>query len=114
VLGSRPRPGEEARSIHCRSNLNQLAKGMATYLNELGNDTWYPFPVGRGLQADDFNGAEWLASLYCTNVVPDPGVFLCPSSSDFFDSHVECWTNEKVDLEHEVGKKGGFLWRLRN
>jgi len=32
----------------------------------------------------------------------------------FFDSHVEFWTNTKIDLRRGVGMKGGPLWRLRN
>ncbi|MBL7223258.1 MAG: prepilin-type N-terminal cleavage/methylation domain-containing protein [Candidatus Brocadiae bacterium] len=70
------------RIIRCMSNLNQLAKGMASYLNELGSNCWYPYPLGRGRKADDFNGAEWLAALYWTGVIPDPGIYICPSSPD--------------------------------
>jgi len=77
----RPQRGGNGR-MRCRSDLNQLSKGMATYLNEFGNNAWYPFPLGLGRNPGDFNGAEWLASLYWTGVVPDPGVFLCPSSLD--------------------------------
>ena len=183
--------GGGGRRIRCRSNLNQIAKGMAVYLNEYGDNRWYSFPLGHGLEPDDFDGSEWLASLYWTRILPDPGVFLCPSSLDtnhngedlgsshavrgrfgsqtvsyaamhyrsltdkagnpkpgaiphdfplnepmacddtegainhgdvsngcmlvlFFDSHVEFWTNTKIDLERGVGMKGGDLWRLRN
>jgi len=175
----------------CRSNLCQLAKGMAMYLNALGDNRWYPCSLGRGFYPDDYNGAEWLASLYWTGIVTDPGLFVSPGSGDtnyagedlgthhvipgkfssqtvsyagmhyysltdkagspvagairddfppnepmasddtegtinhgtrdeggmhvlFFDSHVEFWTNTKIDLERGVGMKGGPLWRLRN
>ena len=74
--------GGGSRLVRCRSNLNQLAKGMAVYLNEFGDNRWYPFPVGQGLEPDSFDGSEWLASLYWTRILPDPGVFLCPSSPD--------------------------------
>ena len=77
---------EEARRIRCFSNLNQLAKGMATYLTEHGDNRWYPCPLGRGRNPRDYNGAEWLASLYWTGVIPDPGVFLCPSTRDANDN----------------------------
>jgi len=76
------RAREEARRIMCRGNLNQLAKGMATYLWEEGDHRWYPFPLGQGLEPDDFGGAEWLATLYWTRTIPDPGCFICPSSHD--------------------------------
>lgn len=33
---------EEARRIRARNNLNQIAKAMATYLNEHGDNRWYP------------------------------------------------------------------------
>ena len=182
---------EETRRISCRNNLNCLAKGMATYLNEYGDNRWYPFPLGQGLEPDDFDGAEWLASLYWTRTIPDPSCFICPSTTDtnhngedlgsthavrgrfgsqtvsyaamhyrsltdkagypkpgairddfppnepmacddtegtinhgtptnggmavvFFDSHVEFWTNARIDLERGVGMTGGPLWRLRN
>jgi prepilin-type processing-associated H-X9-DG protein len=38
--------------------------------------------LGRGHDPKSYNGAEWLASLYWTGYVPDPGVFICPSSGD--------------------------------
>ena len=153
------------------------------------------------VEKPDFGGAEWLANLYWTKVLPDPGVFNCPSTYDtnecgimlgsngcpggqrldphavsyaalghdsvpvwqkerksptaiyaasgsaiqdffppneamasddtqepinhgrkghgsmqvlFFDSHVEYWTNEKVDLERGVGMRGTELVHLRN
>ena len=71
-----------ARSIRCRNNLNQIAKGMACYLNEYSDDRWYPFPLGKGLEPDDFSGAEWLATLYWTTILYDHGNFLCPGSGD--------------------------------
>jgi len=71
-----------ANGRHCRNNLNQLAKGLATYLNEHGDARFFMCPLGRGVSPDTYNGAEWLASLYWTGVIPDPGVFLCPVTSD--------------------------------
>ena len=76
------RAREQARRIRCRDMLNQLAKGMATYLNEFGGNRFYPCPLGRTRAPKNYNGAEWLAGLYWTGVVPDPAVFLCPSTSD--------------------------------
>jgi hypothetical protein len=186
---------EGAWTIRCRNNLNQLGKGLDIYVLELGDNHWYPFPLGRGLRPGDFSGAEWLASLYWTGVVPDPSLFLCPASGDsnrdgrdlgqyhdgraiagrfgpptvsyaglhaysltdkagkpvlapigvndlrtdepiasddtdapvnhacrarlgmnvlYPDTRVEFKSNQEVDVEHEVGRKGGLLWRLRN
>lgn len=82
LLTACERRREESARIRCRNNLNQLAKGMATYLHYCGDDRFYPCPLGRGQEADTYNGAEWLAALYWTGVVPDPGVFLCPYSGD--------------------------------
>jgi len=73
---------EEGRRMRCRLNLNLLSKQMSSYLGELGNGVWYPCALRRGQQAGTYNGAEWLAALYWTGVVPDPGWFLCPSSGD--------------------------------
>ncbi|MBM4039409.1 MAG: hypothetical protein FJ290_12930 [Planctomycetes bacterium] len=82
----RPRTRTPCRRIWCRNNLNQLCKGMATYLNELGDNRFYPWPAGRpgcGTASEpSFGGAEWLASLYWTRIIPDPGVYICPSSPD--------------------------------
>ena len=77
----RPRV-DERRVMGCRRMLSQIAMGMATYLNEFGDSRYYPCPLGRGLKPDDYNGAEWLASLYWTRILPDPGAFICPSSTD--------------------------------
>jgi len=82
LLPSITRYREESCRIRCRNNLNMFAKGMATYANEWGGRDWIPCPLGRGRDPNTYNGAEWLATLYWTGVVPDPGVFICPSSGD--------------------------------
>ncbi len=61
---------EESRRIHCRNHLNCNAKAMATYLNECGNNLWYPWPMGRGLRPDGFTGAEWFATNYWVRIHP--------------------------------------------
>jgi len=73
---------EAARHTRCMSHLNCLAKGMATYLVEHGDNRWYPCPLGLGRVPDDYNGAEWVASAYWSGVHPDPDCTLCPSSGD--------------------------------
>ena len=99
LLPALARAREEARRIRCRNNLNQIAKGMATYLNEHGDNRFYPWPGGRtgcgGSTTDaDFGGAEWMASLYWCKTLPDPGIYICPSSPD---------TNENGARLGEVG-----------
>ena len=42
LLPSLARSREEARMIRARNNLNQIAKAMATYLNEHGDNRFYP------------------------------------------------------------------------
>lgn len=77
---------EEAMRIRCRNCLNQLAKGVWTYCGEFSEERFVLWPVGRagcGTKADpQVGGAEWLATLYWTKIIPDPGVFLCPASPD--------------------------------
>ena len=82
ILPAIARAREEARRIRCRNNLNQVARGMATYLNEHGDNRFYPYPLGLGTKPDDFNGAEWIAALHWTGVSQDPSIFICPSSPD--------------------------------
>jgi len=86
VIWSRTREWrEEARRLRCQANLAQLAKGMANYLG--WESRFYPWPGGRagcggGYGNADFGGAEWLAALYWTWELRDPGIFICPSSGD--------------------------------
>ncbi len=96
LLPALSRAREEARRIRCRNNLNQLAKGMATYLNEHGDNRFYPCPLGRGASTTGYNGAEWFASLYWTGSIPDPGVFICPSSPDSNDDGVDMGSSKAV------------------
>ncbi|MBM4033932.1 MAG: type II secretion system protein [Planctomycetes bacterium] len=97
LLPALARAREEARRIRCRNNLNQLAKGMATYLNEAGDNRFYPWPSNRpgcGTKAaPQFGGAEWMAALYWTKIIPDPGVYNCPSSPDSNESGIELGTD---------------------
>jgi hypothetical protein len=79
LLGPVARARRKARLIRCRNNLNQLAKGVATYLNEHGDNQWLPMVF---LDGKPLEGGTWLVSLYWTGVVPDPGVFICPNSPD--------------------------------
>jgi len=103
LLPALARAREEARRIRCRNNLNQLAKGMATYLNECGDNRFYPWPANRpgcGTKAaPEFGGAEWLTSLYWTKIIPDPGVYNCPSSPDSNEQGKELMGTQDSDRE---------------
>ena len=92
LLPALARAREEARRIRCRNNLNQLAKGMATYLTEHGDNRVFPCPLGR--TGSTYNGAQWLSTLYWAGTVPDPGVFLCPSTADSNDNGKDMGTDE--------------------
>ena len=82
VFRETARRREVSRRKRCAGNLNQLAKGMSMYTGELSGPRCYPCPLARGKDPNGYNGAEWLASLYWVGTVPDPGVFLCPTSGD--------------------------------
>ena len=85
-----------ARQIRCRLHLAELAKGMAVYLNDYGDSRWYPCPLGRGLKAGDYNGGEWLASLYWTRVIAEPDTFNCPTSPDWNENGRKLGTDRAV------------------
>ena len=83
---------ENAMKIRCRDNLIQLAKGVWTYCDGVSDNRFVIWPdgragcgAGRGPNAwtqANFGGAEWLATLYWTKIIPDPGVYICPASPD--------------------------------
>ena len=110
LLPALARAREEARRIRCRNNLNQLAKGFATYLNEYGDNRFYPCPIGR--MSGDYNGAHWLASLYWTGVIPDPGVYVCPSSPDTNDSGKDMGTRvAPTEFGSQTVSYAGIHWK---
>ena len=76
--------------MKCRSNLRQL--GIATVQYVHGTHIYYPWPAGGG----DFTGAEWLATLYWSKVITEPGIFNCPSSVDDNLGGLELGTNGRL------------------
>ncbi len=63
MLPALGRARQQARLIRDRNNLNQIMKGLATYLNEHGDNRFYPRSLGE---------------LWDRKVLPDPGVFVSP------------------------------------
>ena len=100
---------EEARRIRCRRNLNALAKGFATYLNERGDGSPKlgaipaSFQPARPRASDDTRGT----TNHGTGRWGGMNVM-------FFDAHVEWRTRREIDTQCAVGEQGGLLWRLRN
>jgi len=84
---------QEARKTKCRSNLRQLGIALVQYLDSFGNHRYFPYPMeAEGVDAGSatepgsgFCGAAFLAALYWSGVLTEPGVFICPSSDD--DNH---------------------------
>ncbi|MBM4032516.1 MAG: hypothetical protein FJ291_12125 [Planctomycetes bacterium] len=56
----------EARRTRARNNLNQIAKAMATYLNEAGDNRFYP---------------NTLRALRKSNIIPDDSVWFDPTTN---------------------------------
>jgi len=82
LLPALARQREDARRLRCRENLSLLAKSVLSYTLGGGDNRFFACPLGRGQQVGTYNGAEWLAALYWTGRVPDPDLFLCPSTLD--------------------------------
>jgi hypothetical protein len=67
LLPALTRARAEARLIRDRNNLNMLAKGFATYLNEFGDNRRYP---------------KGLGELFDKGILPDKAVFVSPLDED--------------------------------
>jgi prepilin-type processing-associated H-X9-DG protein len=65
---------------------------------------------------DDFPPGEPIASDDTEATVNHAGRWVSQGGMTvlFFDSHVEFFTDDRLDPTDAVGKKGGLLWRLRN
>ncbi len=87
VLAARRYLGGTARvspaKLHCTGNLQQLGIALVQYADERGGHSrYYPYPVGRPGVPDDYSGKEFLAMIWWTDLVSEPGIFVCPGSSD--------------------------------
>ena len=58
--------------------MRQLGIAMVQYIDQKGDSRYYPWP----LAGANFSGGEWLAALYWSKVITEPGVYNCPSSVD--------------------------------
>ena len=61
------RSREEYRRIRCRNNLNNIAKALATYLDQYGGQRYYPPNLG---------------VLVDSGVMPDSSILVCPYDPD--------------------------------
>ncbi|MBI2194077.1 MAG: type II secretion system protein [Planctomycetes bacterium] len=77
------RAREEARKMKCRSALHNMGTAMAQYVDMFGKGRFYSWP---GTQAPIFNGAQWIASLYWSNLLAEREQYVCPSSADDNDN----------------------------
>ena len=69
---------EVSHRMKCRSNLRQLGIALNMYVDDKGDQRYYPWPAGGG----NFTGAEWLLALYWSKVITEPGIYNCPNSMD--------------------------------
>ena len=84
---------QQAKIAACKSNLRQLGMSLTNYLDTYGASRYFPYPMeAEGVDAgqatgagEGFSGAAFLAALYWSGTVTEPGIFLCPSSDD--DNH---------------------------
>ena len=84
---------QQAKITACKSNLRQLGMALTNYLDTYGASRYFPYPmeadgVGAGeatAGGEGFSGAAFLAALYWSGTITEPGIFLCPSSDD--DNH---------------------------
>ena len=73
---------EMARKVKCSSNLRQVGLALMQYVDEHGARRYYPCPKGRPGVPDDYTGKHFLATIWWTNVISEPGIFICPSTTD--------------------------------
>ena len=68
-------PSRKSRIVWCKSNLRQLGTALELYIDMRGRGSRYP----------PFNGSEFWAHLYRTEVLVDERLYLCPTTDDFND-----------------------------
>jgi len=84
-----------AQRTSCLNNLRQIGIGVQQYLDGPGGHRYYPYPKEDELWVEPgtnnlnrwegFSGASFLASLYWSGVLREPGVFICPNTGDSSD-----------------------------
>ena len=67
---------EKAKQIKCKTNMDNLGKGLLMYKGDYGRNVRFP----------DENGGKFICKLYTTNLVVEPKVYICPSTTDEFDT----------------------------
>jgi prepilin-type N-terminal cleavage/methylation domain-containing protein len=82
----------EAQKTSCMNNLRQLGIILKQYLDGPGGHRYYPYPTqdanyvkpGSGdlSPGQGFSGASFLAALYWSGFLKEPGTFICPGTSD--------------------------------
>lgn len=88
------RAREEERKMRCRSNLRVLGIAMVQYIDNKGDQRYYPWPGGGA----DFDGAEWLAALYWSKVLTEPAIYLCPSALDDNNDGADLGDTDRVGI----------------
>ena len=83
LLPALARAREEARKMKCKNNLRQMGTGMIQYIDQFGKGRYYTWP---GQAKAEFDGAQWIASMYWTSLLNEPDLYLCPSSVDDNDT----------------------------
>ena len=66
---------EHSVGSRCKSNMDNLGKGLLLYKYDYGRNVRFP----------DENGGKFIAKLYTTRIVLEPRVYVCPSTTDEFD-----------------------------
>ncbi|MFH1732111.1 MAG: hypothetical protein ABIF82_10745 [Planctomycetota bacterium] len=69
-------PHGSARKARCKNNLKALGCAMHLYLNKFGDMAYFAEP------ANAFRGDEFFVTLFWTDIVQEPKVFVCPATAD--------------------------------
>ena len=95
------------RKPMCKSNLRQLGIALTMYVDMHGGGKYYPYPTQDGNYAEPkgadlepgegFSGASFLAALYWSGVLTEPGVLICPTSDDDNHDGADLGTNPTAD-----------------